>query len=123
MTIALHDLRARALERGSDREFLDWIRRQPSCISGNFAEWVDGEGRNPACHVRRAAHAGTGYKPIYSAVPMTHEEHDDQSRRGEAYCLGVHSTKYPWTEAEAKEWFDRQVMIYLMRWIKEPSHL
>jgi hypothetical protein len=73
----------------SDAEFLEWIRHQPSCITAQFGEFVDStdEGLNDACHVRRAGPANVGLKPKYSAVPMTHEQHDLQTRKGELACL------------------------------------
>lgn len=111
-------LRALARLHGSNNEFLVWVRTQKSCISGKFSEWPDGEARNPACHVRRAVDSGTSHKPDYSAVPMTNQEHADQTNRGEQYCLNIHSTSYPWTVEAAKEFFDRQVIAHLNRWLK-----
>jgi len=39
----------------SDEAYRKWIQTLPSCLNGNFSEWLPdlGEWRNPACHVRR----------------------------------------------------------------------
>lgn len=117
--LSLPDLLDLARAKGTDKQYREWIQKQPSCISGAFSEWIEqlGEARNPACHVRRAATFGTAFKADYSCVPMTHKEHADQSNKGEAYCLGVHSACYPWTNERAKEFFDEQRVKYLAMWI------
>lgn len=99
----------------SDKAYRDWISRQPSCISGEFSEYVNGEGRNPACHVRRASTSGTAYKAKYSCVPMTTEEHNFQHAHGETACL-VRYAKLNLTTPEAKQWFDNQVVKYREMW-------
>lgn len=114
----LEEVRQTAALVGTDEQYLAWLRTQPSFISGKFSEWLHGEGRNPSCHVRRSVHSGIACKPIYSAVPMTNEEHADQSNKGEAYCLGRHTAKYPWTKEEAKLFFDNAAIVHLIRWIR-----
>jgi hypothetical protein len=37
------DLLELARRCGTDREYQEWIQRQPSCLSGAFSEWVNGE--------------------------------------------------------------------------------
>ena len=71
---------------GTDKKFQDWVRRQPSVVSGQFAYWdALGEGRSVFAHVRRVAEgAGTGIKPRYCGVPLTQEEHQRQHDRGES---------------------------------------
>ncbi|HVC17685.1 MAG TPA: hypothetical protein VNE18_10330 [Rhodanobacter sp.] len=70
---------------GTDAEFRAWIQRQPSWVSGNFSEYVEGEGRCVAAHVRRVADgAGTGHKPEYACVPLTDAEHQHQHQQGES---------------------------------------
>ena len=49
----------RAKLKGSDEDFLAWVRTMPSILTGTYSEYVNGEGRNEACHVRRV-HAGAG---------------------------------------------------------------
>lgn len=99
----------------SDKAFREWVQRQPSCISGQFSEYVNGEGRNPACHVRRASRSGIAFKGELCCVPMTHAEHAYQHQHGEAACL----RKFlggEWHVDEAKDWFDEQVMKYRQMW-------
>jgi hypothetical protein len=38
---------------GTDKQFREWVQRQPSCISGRHSEWLEtGEGRCIAAHIR-----------------------------------------------------------------------
>lgn len=91
---------------GTDEDYRAWIQHQPSCVSGDFSEWVHGEGRCIAAHVRRVAEgAGTGHKPPYSCVPLTDAEHQRQHQLGEGAFGGP-------------EWFDKQRAEYLKRWVK-----
>lgn len=97
----------------NDKDFQAWVRRQPSCISGDFSEWVDGQGRNEFCHVRRVANgSGMGIKPLFSGVPMTHTEHAMQHQYGEAYLLAA----YGIITDDAAAWFAAQAAAYLDRW-------
>lgn len=98
-----------------DKAFREWVQTQPSCVSGQFSEFVHGEGRSIAAHVRRSRDAGTGYKPLFSAVPLTDAEHRVQSNNGEAACL----RKFlggEWHVDDAKSWFDEQVVKYREEW-------
>ncbi len=96
--------RAKSKEVRDDEAFLAWIRRQPSCISGAFSEFLEnGEGRCVPAHVRRAGAAGTAYKPLFSAVPLTKEEHDLTHQKGEEIL-------------RPKEWWNTQAKLYLARW-------
>lgn len=74
----------KAKKRKLDKEFRRWIQTLPSCISGDYSEWVHGEGRNIAAHVRRAGNSGTAHKPLFSCVPLTHNEHMKQHQEGES---------------------------------------
>jgi hypothetical protein len=110
----------------TDKKFREWVRRQPSCLSGRFSEYVNGEGRNLACHVRRAATSGISYKPPYSCVPMTDEEHRYQHQHGELACLLRYmnqpiSVPQFRTVAFAKEWFVEQAERYRKLWEREQS--
>lgn len=71
---------------GSDDAYLDWIRRQPSAHSDEFSEYDEqGDGRCEASHVRRVeAGSGTALKPAYSAIPLTHAEHQLTHQKGES---------------------------------------
>jgi hypothetical protein len=113
----------------TDASFRFWIETLASCLSGKFSEWMPdlGEWRNIACHVRRAATFGTGYKAPFSCVPMTFHEHQYQHQHGELACLRKFSrdaqlictlqNASPF-EAEriAGEWFDAQVEKYRQMW-------
>jgi len=96
----------RARAKGSDKEFLDFIRRQPSAYSGRFSEYLeDGTGRCVAAHVRRASNSGTGMKPKYSAIPLCDDEHRLTHQRGEQALMPT-------------GWFDEQAKRYLLLWIE-----
>ncbi|OJW21186.1 MAG: hypothetical protein BGO49_24545 [Planctomycetales bacterium 71-10] len=114
------DLLAKAQAKGTDAEFRAWVQRQPSCLSGRYSEWLEsGEGRNPACHVRRAASSGTGFKASYSCIPMTQLEHHLQHQHGEVGVLERFVPKIGgWTVEEAKDWFDRKVIEYRRVWVE-----
>lgn len=111
--------------RGTDAEFLNWLTYQPSCLDGGFS-FTDEQGkpRNVACHVRRvAAGAGMATKPIFSAVPMTDEQHKLQHQRGEMaviekYCIGVRPT----SPEQAKQWFETEAAEHLQRWQLEKEN-
>lgn len=102
----------------SDEKYREWIRTQPSCLSGRFSEFVHGEGRNLACHIRRAATSGTGYKAPFSCVPMTDEEHRYQHQHGELAALLMFGDQHGiWAKGEfAKEWFDDRAAEYREEW-------
>jgi len=91
---------------GSDKQFRAWIQKQPSAISKDFSEWVDGEGRCEAAHVRRSNEAGVSYKPPYACIPLTHDEHQLQHQEGE-------------TALKPREWFEKARNKYLIAWAKE----
>jgi hypothetical protein len=91
---------------GTDEQYRQWIQLQPSAYSGEFSEWINGDGRCEAAHVRRASDAGTGYKPPYSCIPLTHAEHALQHTQGE-------QALHP------KEWFDKKRADYLVKWAKQ----
>jgi len=99
----------------SDKAFQAWVRRQPSCISGRYSEWVNGEGRCEFAHVRRAATSGIGYKPQYSGVPLTREEHRLQHEKGEAYVLAAFGI----ITDDAAAWFESKAEEYRIRWMED----
>lgn len=92
---------------GTDAEYLDWVKRQPSCVSGQFSEFHEnGDKFSIPAHVRRvAAGAGTAIKPPYSAVPLTNDEHQRQHKEGEDVFGG-------------KDFFDQKRGEYVLRWAK-----
>lgn len=91
--------------RKLDDQFRAWVRTQPSCISGLFSEYVHGEGRCIAAHIRRAGKSGTAYKPPFSALPLTDTEHKLTHQHGESFF-------------HPKAWWDEQVEAHLERWIR-----
>lgn len=96
----------KAHKTGTDAEFRAWVQKQRSCVSGRFSEYLgSGEGRCIAAHVRRVAHgAGTGCKPPFSAVPLTHGEHLKQHQHGESFF-------------GPPDWWEAQAEHYLRHWI------
>lgn len=112
---------AKKRKKESDRDYLDWLSYQPSCIDGSWNQWDNekGEGRNISCHVRRiSGGAGLGKKPDYSAVPMSGDQHNTQSWYGESACLNKYAPKAKglWSDLEAMEFFDEQAAKYLKMW-------
>lgn len=102
----IEELLARARVKGTDKQFREWVQRQPSCLSGAFSEWLeDGTGRCVAAHVRRASNSGVACKPEYSCLPLTQEEHLKQHQHGESALM-------------PKERWDELRIEYLLRWIE-----
>lgn len=119
--------RTKGEEDKEDARFREWVQTKPSCISGDFSEYVNGEGRNIAAHIRRAKHSGTSFKPLFSCVPLTDREHRLQSNSGELACLKAylrgddrHFFAYLCEASDevqvAKNWFDMQAKRYLAEW-------
>lgn len=81
-------------KRDNDDLFLAWLRTLPSALSGRFP--------TEACHYRTAANAGVGCKPLYSAIPLTPEEHRKQHRIGQYNFM-------------PREWWEEQVTTYVKR--------
>ena len=103
----------------TDKSFREWVETKRSCLSGEFSEYLDGDGRCIACHVRRAGAAGTAYKPPYSVVPMTFAEHSVQSHGGELEAIRQFNpglARAITTVDEAKEWLDAQALKYRRAW-------
>lgn len=104
-----------AYKYGSDKQFLKWASEQPSIIDGTFNQY--NPNRNIACHVRRQKDgAGMGIKPPFSAVPMTQEQHDVQTKWGEeaAYRMVTYFTD----EQFAKIWFEKKRDETVSKWIE-----
>lgn len=84
---------------GDDDDFLDYIRDLPSAFDGNT------ENIEPS-HVRRVKFgAGTGRKPPYCAIPLTHDQHKLTHDKGESALA-------------EPEWFEKKAMEYRERWVK-----
>lgn len=84
---------------GTDAEFIEWLKQQPCCIGRRECA-----GDVVAAHVRRVATgAGTGIKPVYSAVPMCDHHHQKQHTEGESAIGG-------------KDFIDKKRIIFLESW-------
>jgi len=106
---------------GTDAEYHAWIQRQKSCVSHQYSEYVDGEGRCIAAHVRRASDAGTAFKPEFHQVPLTDAEHQLQHASGENEVLrraGILDARADAGMA-GKDWFYEKAFSYRQRWVWE----
>lgn len=90
---------------GTDKEYLDWVKLQPSALSGVFSEHHDnGESYCVPAHVRRVEHgAGTGIKPPYSAIPLTNTEHQTAHQEGDS-AIG------------SNPWWEKKRIKYIQDW-------
>lgn len=91
-----------------DSESLEPFKALPSCYSGDYSEYLNGEGRCEYAHVRRAGMSGTGYKPPYMGVPLTHAEHALQHQKG-----------YGALHEGGIDWFEKQAVMYRTNWVKD----
>ena len=90
---------------GTDKEYLEWCKGQPCCVSGKIFGPHNGD--IVAAHVRRIADgAGTGIKPDFSAIPLCASHHHEQHQKGESALGG-------------KEQFNTQRIIHLEKWAHE----
>ena len=105
-----------------DQDFLDWVSTLPSVLDGTFSEYHNGVGKCVACHVRRANNSGTSYKPLYSAVPLTNDQHQLQHQQGEMAMVERYMG-IPCTEATAKRLIDGMVMGVQHRYMNQGGHI
>ena len=93
---------------GTDAEYLEWVKRQKSALSGEFSEYHDdGEAYCVPAHVRRVElGAGTAQKPPYSAIPLTKMEHDTAHQKGDS-AIGTN------------EWWHKMRIQYVSDWCWE----
>lgn len=92
-----------------DAEYRAWIQRQASCVSRRFSEYVNGEGRCVAAHVRRARDSGVAWKPLFRAIPLTDAEHRLTHQHGEGRLY-------------SPDWFSQKVDEYFERWLEIMPH-
>ena len=92
---------------GSDDEYQRWTRQQPCILTKR-------EGVQFA-HVRRAHNSGTGYKPMYSGIPLSPEAHRLQHQKGELECLRHYGRPVSDVDS-AKDWFNRACAHNLRLW-------
>ena len=107
---------------GTDADYLDWVKRQPSALSGDFSEWHDdGEAYSIPAHVRRVENgSGTAIKPPYSAIPLTNEEHQRTHLHGDS-AIGSETwweqnrvkyvSDWAWTALKEKLGFESYTLI------------
>jgi len=94
----------RARVRANEREYLDWLKTQPSALgSGWDYDWELGNVCTPA-HWRTAAHAGTSQKPEWLAIPLRDAEHKLAHQKGDS-VIGT------------RDWWERQCVEHLERWL------
>jgi len=105
-----------ARKKASDAVYRKWIQTLPCCVCGEFAEYVDGEGRNHAAHVSRAAERGVGCKAEYACVPLCAFCHSAQHNGNEAAPFRRIAQLIPVTIA--KEKFDSFRVKYLKGWLE-----
>lgn len=108
-----------AFQYGTNAEFIEFVRGQPSCISGNWSEWdfIKGRGRCEAAHDRRAATSGTAFKPPFAVIPLTHSEHAIQHQFGVEGMLNRY-LRQVWDRNSASRWFRLQVENHLNLWVQ-----
>lgn len=82
-------------DRILDKQFLAWLKTQPSAYSGEYP--------CDSAHYRTAFNSGTGCKPLFSAIPLTRAEHMEQHRVGQFNFM-------------PREWWESQVEYHLNKW-------
>lgn len=105
---------------GTDAEYQDWCRKRPSALCGpDDFDPVTGEIRNEPAHVRRAGESGTGHKPLFATIPLTHAQHAFQHQHGEAACLDKFKPgACSWDQADAAIKFDTMRATHVLSWAK-----
>jgi hypothetical protein len=71
----------------ADKRFRKWLQTLPCCVCGQFAEYVNGEGRSHAAHVRHKS--GIATKPLFQAVPLCYKHHEEQHRKGHNWFMSM----------------------------------
>lgn len=99
----LTPLIARAKAKGTEREYLEWLKTQRSALSGQTS-WDGGTAFCEPAHWRTAKHAGTSQKPEWLAIPLTHDEHALQHQKGQS-VIGT------------RDWWQQQCVKHLELWL------
>lgn len=90
-------------KKDNDDEYCAWLRKQKSAYSHRVAH----RGRTiVAAHYRTAKNSGVGIKPLFSAIPLTNEEHLEQHRVGQF-------------KFASRAWWEAQVSMYQQLYIAE----
>lgn len=108
---------------GTDEQFLEWVRRQPCAMTGEFDITEDSHGnyleRCEAAHVRRiAGGAGMAEKPPYCAIPLVRFWHDAQTKHGERVfdTTNRHTANPDGDLIRGREWMEKQRGRYVVEW-------
>lgn len=105
MISKIESLTKRAEGKAAESVYLSWLRRWPSALSGIYSHYDNGVGYCEAAHVRMVEFgAGTGIKPEYFAIPLTHEEHRIQHEKG-------------YSELAPVDWWQDKAIEYLTMWL------
>lgn len=84
--------------RDNDDVFCAWLKLQKSAFSGK-------RGHIDPAHFRTAMNSGIAIKPLFSAIPLTHDEHATQHRIGQFNFA-------------PREWWIAQVRFHQQEFIK-----
>lgn len=82
---------------GTDKEFQEFVRKQPSALSTSKKDIV-------FAHYRTAKNSGTANKPPFSGIPLTFEEHLIQHQIGQFNFM-------------PRWWWETHVNMYLNEWV------
>lgn len=95
----------KAEQKGTERQYLDWLRMFPSCLTEVYSHWDNGIGYCEPSHVDLVELGkGMAHKAKWHAVPLTHDEHSLLHRKG----MNALATK---------EFFIEAAQEYLLMWI------
>jgi len=111
---------------GKDADYQDWVRNKPCIVCGD-GDYYQGSLRNEYAHVRRAGDSGTGYKPVFSGIPLCHTHHALQHNQGYTELLLTHRKLYDKLDSgahlasldEAMDWLTKQAGNHLEAWAHE----
>ena len=87
---------------GGSGDYEAWVRKQPCALDLHETAC---DGAIQAAHVRRAADAGTGFKPPWATIPLCFGHHTAQHAAGESSLV-----------PSGKAWFDGCLALYLEQW-------
>lgn len=110
----------KAKQKGSEREYLDWLRLFPSCLTDTYSHWDNGVGYCEPSHIDMVELGkGMAHKAEWHAVPLTHEEHAYLHSKGmnalatpawfkeksaEYLCMWVNGVRPPEPEEQKNNW-------------------
>ena len=84
-------IRTKERKRDDDKKYLEFLRKQRSAFSNRWP--------CVAAHYRTAANSGISIKPLFSAIPLTNPEHQEQHQIGQyKFASKI------WWEAQVKKY-------------------